>query len=247
MLIVANWKAFVETKDKAGRLLVSAKRISAQHHHDIVLAPPAPFLGLLAGTNRSKVAFAAQDVSATLGGAETGEVTAPVLAGFKVSHVIIGHSERRARGDTDVTVLEKVRRALAHGLTPILCIGEKTRDDDGAYLQFLRSQLSAIYEPLTLKERLKIIVAYEPIWAINHDAGEAIGHADLTEMVLYIRKLLSEYLPGKGSTSAKILYGGSVETGNARDLAASSGIDGFLVGHASTDTTTFTALCKAVS
>jgi triosephosphate isomerase len=100
---------------------------------------------------------------------------------------------------------------------------------------------------LSPKERSQVVVAYEPIWAIGHSAGESIGHADLAEMVLYIRKVLGDYLPGRTALKIPILYGGSVEAGNARDLAASTGIDGFLVGHASTESTSISALVKAVT
>jgi triosephosphate isomerase len=92
-----------------------------------------------------------------------------------------------------------------------------------------------------------MVVAYEPIWAIGKTASEAITPADLNEMVLYIRKMLGEHLPGKGSTKIPILYGGSVEPGNIRALSTGTNIDGFLVGHASTDVTSFGALVKALS
>jgi triosephosphate isomerase len=94
---------------------------------------------------------------------------------------------------------------------------------------------------------MQLVIAYEPIWAIGKSAAEAITPADLTEMVLYIRKVLAEYLPGKGSGKIRILYGGSVEPSNIRALAAASGVDGFLVGHASTDAQSLGALVKAVT
>ncbi|MDB5189659.1 MAG: triosephosphate isomerase [Parcubacteria group bacterium] len=247
MLIVANWKAYVETMEKAKRLLSVAKRLSMAGHHEIVIAPSAPHLGYLAGGNRTSVEFAAQDVSQTLGGAATGEVTAGLLADLGVSYVIVGHSERRAAGETDAIVLEKTRHALAHGLIPILCIGERERDAEAAYITHLRTQLSSVLSVLSQKERMRMVIAYEPIWAIGKSAAESITSADLTEMVLYIRKILGEFLPGKGNLKVRILYGGSVESANARTLAASSGIDGFLIGHASVDAASFGAIAKAVS
>jgi len=245
MLIVANWKAYVETLEKAKRLYAAGKRIAAAGHHDIVLAPPAPYLGLLASANRSNVEFASQDVSETLGGAATGEMTAAAVASVKAAYAIIGHSERRALGESDAEILEKVRHALAHGLTPILCIGERERDPEASYLAFLRKQIQSVYEPLSPKERAAIVLAYEPIWAIGKSAADAITPTDLNEMVLYLRKVLGEYLKSPGK--ARILYGGSVEPGNARALAAGSGIEGFLVGRASTDTQAFGALAKALN
>lgn len=246
MLIVGNWKAYVETVAKAKALLAAARRLAAKGDHEIVIAPPAPYLGvLLAG--KTTVGLAAQDLSISTGGAETGEVTAAALSGLGVTYAIVGHSERRAKGETDEMVAEKVRRALVHKITPILCVGELARDPDGSYLRRIREEIHAVYESLSPRERLAIVIAYEPIWAIGKDAAEAISPVDLHEMVLYIRKVLGEYLEGRGSLNARILYGGSVEPGNARSLAAGSGIDGFLIGRASTDVPTFTALVKAVS
>ncbi|MHB1769578.1 MAG: triose-phosphate isomerase [Minisyncoccota bacterium] len=242
MLIVANWKAYVEELLKAKKLFALSKNLAKKTGCVIVLAPPAPFLGALAARNTSAVAFAAQDVSATLGGAQTGEATAQAYAGVGATYAIIGHSERRAAGDTDALVAGKLTRALAHGLTPILCIGERARDGEGRYLSFLREELTAALEPLTPKERAEVIVAYEPIWAIGKTAADAIAGDDLAEMALYIRKVLAELLPGKRSEHSLVLYGGSVEPENARVLAENSGIDGFLIGHASVDARTFALL-----
>lgn len=246
MLIIGNWKAYVETVAKAKALALSAKRLALSGKHQLVIAPPAPYLGVLIA-GKSRVAFASQDLSLTVGGAETGEVTAAALASVGVTYAIVGHSERRAHGETDQMVADKVRHAIAHKIIPVLCIGELERDSDGRYLKRLREELAAVYGPLSPKERLSIVVAYEPIWAIGKSAEDAITPADLHEMVLYIRKVLSDYLPGRGAQSAKVLYGGSVEPGNVRLLAAGSGIDGLLVGRASTDVPTFSALVKAIS
>jgi triosephosphate isomerase len=247
MIIAANWKAYVESTVKAKALFISAKRLATKPGVEIILAPPAPLLGLLVAGNKSKVAFASQDISDSTGGAATGEITAALLSSMGVTFSILGHSERRAMGETDEVVASKVGHALAQGLTPIVCIGERERDPEAHYLQNLCSQLTAIYTPLSPKERMRVIIAYEPIWAIGKDASESITPHDLQEMVLYIRKILSNYLPGRSSEATKILYGGSVEPGNARALGGGSDISGFLVGHASVDVATFTALVKAVS
>ncbi len=246
MLIAANWKAYVEDTARAKALFSAAKRLAGKSGHEIVLAPPAPLLGLLARGNRSAVAFAAQDVSHTTGGAQTGEVTAQAYAAAGAAYAIVGHSERRAAGDTNALVAEKLAHALAHGLTPILCVGEQARDGEGRYLAFVRDELTSALEPLTPKERAKVVVAYEPIWAIGKTAAEAIHPTDLTEMVLYLRKILAGLLPGKGASRARVLYGGSVEPSGVRDLTAGSGVDGVLVGHASVDAKSFTALVLAL-
>jgi triosephosphate isomerase len=247
MLIVANWKAYIEDAAKAKKLFAVSKKLVRSTKCDIVLAPSAPFIGALALGNRSKIAFAAQDVSATLGGATTGEATAPMFASAGATYAIVGHSERRAIGDTDTIVSEKLLRALAHDLTPILCIGEHERDGEGRYLTSIREQITTDLAALSPKERMRVIVAYEPLWAIGKTATDAIDQRDLGEMILYIRKVLAELLPGKSSAKSLVLYGGSVEPGNIRALAGGSGVDGFLIGHASVDPHTFAALVKELA
>jgi triosephosphate isomerase len=244
MLIVANWKAYVEDLAKAKKLFSASKRLAREGATTIVLAPPAPFLGALAAGNKSRVSFCAQDVSLSTGGAMTGEVTAAALAAAGATYALLGHSERRAAGDTDRVISEKIARAFDHGLTPILCIGEPERDGEGRYLAYLREELTSALTPLTPKERAKVIVAYEPLWAIGKTADAAITANDLDEMSLYIRKVLAELLPGKSSARSLVLYGGSVEPGNIRMLAAGTSVDGFLIGHASVDPLVFVELVK---
>ena len=247
MLIVANWKAYVEELARAKKLFALSKRLVHTTRTAIVLAPPAPLLGALAAKNKSRVAFAAQDVSRTTGGAKTGEITAQTYAAGGATYAIIGHSERRTAGDTDAIVAEKLAHVLTHGLTPILCIGEHERDGEGRYLNVIREQLTLALESLAPKERTKVIVAYEPLWAIGKTASAAIKPNDLAEMVLYIRKVLAELLPGKSSRGMRVLYGGSVEPSDARGLAAHSDVDGFLVGHASATPDMFSLLVKQLA
>lgn len=242
MLIVANWKAYVDSKEKAKALVTASRKITK---HDVVLCVPTAFLGHLSA--KGTQVLGAQDISATTGGATTGEVTGNMLLEAGASYVIVGHSERRSRGETNEVVFEKVQRALAHKLTPIVCVGETERDEEARYLNVVRAQLAAVFAPLSQKERLSIVVAYEPVWAIGKTAAESIEPHDLREMILYIRKVLGEYLPGKSAEKVKILYGGSTEAGNARDLAAAGNVDGFLIGHASVDAAQFQAIAKAVS
>ncbi len=246
MLIVGNWKAYVTKTEKAKQLFAGAKRLSTQSGIELALAVPAPYIGVLAPGNRSKVAIAAQDLSLSTGGATTGEVPAVLLREMGVSYVIVGHSERRAMGETNEVILQKAQHALANKITPVICIGESERDMDGEYLKFIRAQIAAVYQPLSSKERLQVVFAYEPIWAIGKAAAQAITAHDLTEMMLYIRKVLADYLPGKAASKIRLLYGGSVEPGNIRSLAEGTGVDGFLPGRASTDVATFAALVKAL-
>ena len=245
---MGNWKAYIERKEDAKKLFALSKRlVGSARRVRVVLAPPSPFLGLLATGNRSRVAFAGQDVSLASVGAATGEVTAGALYDAGARYAIVGHSERRAMGETDANVAEKVKHALRAGLTPILCVGEKERDEDALYLSYIRRQIDSVYSALTPRERIAVIVAYEPVWAIGKRADDAMDPADLQEMVLYIRKVLGDYLPSKTAQKTIILYGGSAEPANVRELAEGSKVDGFLVGHASADPTMFGALVKALT
>jgi triosephosphate isomerase len=244
MLIVANWKAYVDSAARAKALVASAKRLATRSRDTFVLAPSAPHLGLFPKAGKRNLQFGAQDVSEKPGGASTGEVPASLLRELGVSYVILGHSERRALGETDAVIAVKAKQAFAAGLTPILCIGERVRDADARYLRDLRDQISAVFDVLSPKECSKIIIAYEPIWAIGKSASDAITPTDLKEMVLYIRKVLAQYLSPRTAAKIRVIYGGSVEPSNIHGLAKDGGVDGFLIGHASVDVKTFSALVK---
>ncbi len=246
MIIVANWKAKVADLKTAKALVATARKINDSRGNKVIVAPPFPFLAALA-LPKTKLTFAGQDISATDGGAQTGEVTAPMLSASGARYVIIGHSERRALGDTDQVVAEKVKKALAGGLLPIVCIGERTRDADAQYLHFIRTQLQSVYEAVPKKDVEKIMLAYEPIWAIGKSAEHAITPDDLTEMVNYIRKVLAQLTTKKIADATDILYGGAVEDTNAHALTHETGVAGALVGHASSNPKSFLSLAKALS
>jgi triosephosphate isomerase len=247
MIIAANWKAYIEQPAKAKSLVAAALRLASMGEHRIILAPAAPHLGMFLPGRKEKIAFAAQDISDSTGGAATGEITAATLAQLGVTYAILGHSERRARGETNEEVFSKLQHALAHGLKPIVCIGEHERDDEAQYLTFLRTQLESIFVRLQPMERTQVILAYEPIWAIGKRAADSIQPQDLQEMVLYIRKVLADFVPGNAAEQVPVLYGGSVEPGNIRMLAAGGQVDGFLIGHASVELASFRALVRALS
>lgn len=250
MLIIGNWKAYVEDPKKALLLLEAAKKLVAIRGKgkklEIVLAPPAPFLGMLSAGNKSKVSIGAQDVSETTGGPQTGEVSVGAVKSIGVRYVILGHSERRARGESEASISIKAQHVLSQGLIPVVCVGESERDAEATYLHVLRAQIAAVLGPLQPDERERVVIAYEPVWAIGKSAAEAITPRDLHEMVLYIRKSLGDLVAQAAISNVRIIYGGSVDEGNIRVLAEDGGVDGFLVGRASTDPKIFTALIEAV-
>lgn len=245
MLIVGNWKAYVEDL-KTARAVAAAAERAADKTRTIVLAPPAPLLAYLRDHTAKKVKFGVQDLSELPGGAVTGETTAALAAAAGAAYAIVGHSERRARGETDELVGRKAAAALAAGLIPIVCIGERERDPDARYLQGLRAQIDAVLGVLSPDQRARVVFAYEPLWAIGKAASQAANPDDLREMVLYFRKVFERALPQAGAQQVSILYGGAVNATNAAALVADTGIAGFLVGRASADPKQFAALLRAL-
>jgi triosephosphate isomerase len=198
---------------------------------DVVVgvAPPFPFLEAVgAALAGSPVELVAQDVHPEPKGAFTSAVSAPMLASLGVARVIVGHSERRAHfGDDDATVARKLRAALAEGLGPILCVGERLEQrESGDHQPVVRAQVEAALKGLDAEGLAKVVVAYEPVWAIG--TGKTATPEQAGEMHRFLRGVVQE-LGGE----LPILYGGSVKPANADALAATPGIDGVLVGGAS--------------
>ncbi len=247
MLIVSNWKAYVDSPKKAETLVKAAGAV-VTHGHTLVLAPAAPLLGAFIGKGElpKGVHLAAQNVSTAEGGAATGETTTALLKGMGITFALVGHSERRALGETNEDVAKKVGLALLNGITPIVCVGERERDPEAQYLLTLREQIATVLDPLFKVDRTRVIFAYEPIWAIGKSAAESIQPDDLHEMVRYIRKLFANHVSESAALKMPILYGGSVEPANIAPLARESSVDGFLIGHASVDPVSYRALVKAL-
>ncbi|XKT75256.1 MAG: triose-phosphate isomerase [Patescibacteria group bacterium UBA2103] len=240
MIIVGNFKSYLSSKDDMLSVVRAADKIETKH--SIILAPSFVHLGMVAD-KKHKVSFAAQDISIFETGAHTGEVSAYVVANAGASHVILGHSERRAGGETDSIVATKVQHALAARLKVVLCVGEEERDMHANYLSFITEQIVSALKGVKDADFKNIVIAYEPIWAIGKDAAITPDH--LEEMVLFIKKVLMEHVGEKALKAIKILYGGSVNPENVSSLMV-PGVDGFLPGRASTNKDSLTALIKAI-
>ncbi len=157
--------------------------------------------------------------------------------------VIVGHSERRAQGETDDMVRAQIERAQEAGLTAVLCVGEKEQDATGAHFNLIAGQLTKALSGTNITS-IKLVIAYEPVWAIGKSAVEAMTPPDVREMVIFIRKTLADILGRPAAVKVPILYGGSVEGTNARQLLEEGGVGGFLVGHASADWNSFNEILK---
>jgi triosephosphate isomerase (TIM) len=234
-LVVANWKMNPESLEEAKKLFNLARNTAkGLKNTDVVICTPFPFLYPLVKLNSPKNIFlGSQDVGSERKGAFTGEVSAEMLKDLGVKYTIIGHSERRAMGETGEAIKKKLQMAFDAGLTPILCIGEKTRDKDGGHLSLIKSQIKESLTGLSKKYLVGIIIAYEPVWAIGKSYREAMNPTDVHEMTLLIKKALSELFGADIAGGCKIIYGASIEMEDAAAIIGYGNVEGFLVGHAS--------------
>ena len=229
-IIVGNWKMNPVTLKDVRATFAGIKRSASKvRGASVLICPPFIYLPELKKMSMaSKVDIGSQDVSAKDMGAETGSVSAYMVRDLGIKTTIVGHSERRALGDTDEIVNQKVLNALTAGLKVILCIGEKVRGDD--YLSVLQGQLekNLAYFPSKLADRL--IIAYEPVWAIGTGLAENPEQAEKT--MEFISKILTSDF-GFSVSDFKIIYGGSVDSNNIAGFLSKKIIQGALVGGAS--------------
>lgn len=235
-IIVANWKLNPDSPREARELFVKIKRtVSRLKRVETVICPPAIFLPDLekARGAAKKLALGGQDAFPALDGAWTGQISPAMIRKSGARYLILGHSERRAQGDTDELINQKLKLALAQGLKVILCVGEKTRDPQGHYLQTIKTQLLTALEKVPRKLASQLIIAYEPVWAIGDAAKFSDTPAGFLEQAIYIRKILSIWIEQKAAMQVPVLYGGSVDARNALGFLTEGQADGLLVGRAS--------------
>lgn len=245
-IVVGNWKMNPTSIEEAKRIYRSINKIAKKLiHTDVVICPPFVYMKLfLNKTNKSPIKIGAQNLFVEEQGPYTGEISSLMLKDFGSYCVIVGHSERRALGESDEIVSKKVQMVLESGMSPILCIGEKERDSGGNYLHFIKEQIKNSLNKIPKKLIDKLIIAYEPLWAIG--AKEAMKPSDVHEMLLFIKKVLSDIYGHEDAMSTKILYGGSVNFRNAAEILNGGQVNGFLVGRESLNSTSFTELLKVV-
>ena len=243
--IIANWKAYITAQKQAKDMLATVVKAKLSKGAEVVVCPPFPFLSLFPKTKSSIFSLGAQDVFWESEGAYTGAVTLAMLRDFGVSHVIIGHSERRHFAmESDEVVNRKVRAALQAGLRVILCVGEKEREDSRAIPEIVGAQVKSALADVPAPHMKNLFIAYEPIWAIG--TGVADTPNDALSASLYIRKVVGDLYGNKIGMALKVLYGGSVNAKNAGLFMNQSGIDGVLVGKASTDKKEFLQILDSI-
>lgn len=242
-ILIANWKNSPPSLPEARALLKNLSKKKALFTQTrLFIAPPLPYLELVA---ESFAKPAVQDLSLETKNPQTGAVSIEILKSFGVKLAILGHSERRALEESSAEVSEKVRIALRSGITPLVCVGEEARDKDGEHFVLLREQMKTSLAGVTKAEAERVVVAYEPVWAIGRNAKDAIEPAELAQTVLFIKKVFSDLFGRKAAEKLSILYGGSVEPRNARALLE-SGVGGFLVGHASLNVKSFQGIVESL-
>jgi triosephosphate isomerase len=242
-IIAGNWKmnkTAKEARDLAEKLI---PLVSGVNNRDIVLAPPFTALPAVADVIKGTgIALGAQNMSWEDKGAFTGEVSAEMLLDLGCKYVIIGHSERRQYfGETDETVNKKLRQALNKGLLPIVCAGETLKEREaGKAHEVIERQITGALKGVTAGEMQKLVIAYEPVWAIG--TGKTATTDQANEIHSFIRGKIRAVYSGEVADSLRIQYGGSVTPENVSALMAMPDIDGALVGGASLKPESFAAL-----
>jgi len=243
--MAANWKMY-KTPDQTREFFRDFLPLVAGHTRDEIVVCP-PYIDLadaMEAVKGSSVAIGAQNVHWKEEGAFTGEISAAMLLALGVKHVIVGHSERRQYfGETDDTVNIRLKAALEAGLTPICCVGEVLEEREaGLTDDVLRRQCVRAFHAISAKKAAKLVVAYEPVWAIG--TGKTATPEIAAEAHAVIRREATEIFGEEFSGKLRILYGGSVKPENAATLMAQEEIDGALVGGASLHAKSFAAIVK---
>ena len=241
--IAANWKMNKTVAEASEFIDALLPRIAATQN-DVVVCPPFTALHEVVERRRgTAVRVAAQNMHEGDAGAFTGEISAPMLVELDVEAVVLGHSERRQFfGETDEALAKKVPAALAADLEPILCVGESDEAREGGQTEtVLERQLQADLAEVADEDVAKVVIAYEPIWAIG--TGKVATPEQAQEACAFIRDVLRAR--GAAADDVRILYGGSVKPGNAAELLALPDVDGALVGGAALDAEDFAAIVEA--
>jgi triosephosphate isomerase len=250
-LMAGNWKANLNHQEAVVLVQKLAWTLSDKRHDfdrtEVVVIPPFTDLRsvqTLVDGDRLRVRYGAQDISAHEGGAYTGEVTAAMLSKLGCSYVVVGHSERREHHrEDDALVNAKAHRALAAGMTPIVCVGEGLEvRQAGEHVAHTLAQVDGSLAGFSAEQVAGLVVAYEPVWAIG--TGEVATPEDAQEVCSAIRGRIAEAWSSSAADGVRILYGGSVKAANVGGIMDKPDVDGALVGGASLAADEFGAICR---
>lgn len=234
-IVAGNWKMNKTFAEAEGLLAEIADGMEEKRFKcDILVCPPSPYLELASDfADESNLMVGAQNVSNYNDGAYTGEISAAMLESIDIDHCIVGHSERRKYfGETEAVLAEKVNKLLDHNIRPIYCCGELLEERESkVHFDVVKKQLQDGIFSLTESEFANVIIAYEPVWAIG--TGVTASPEQAQEMHAYIRGLVAEAYNKEVAENTTILYGGSCNAKNAKELFANPDVDGGLIGGAS--------------
>ena len=232
LFIVANWKMNGNKKSNRQLIKYINKKVSDNSNIEVVICPPFTYLTQILELKISSIKIGAQNISENNNGAYTGEISGSMLQDLNLDYVIIGHSERRQMfNDNEANIAQKFELAHQYELIPILCVGESFNErKTGQTLEIIQTQIKSVIESTGIELFAKSIIAYEPIWAIG--TGETASPSQAEEVHSNIRTIIKEY-DSNIAASIPILYGGSVNGANSKDLFTMSNINGGLIGGAS--------------
>jgi triosephosphate isomerase (TIM) len=247
-LIAGNWKMNLSHLEALALVQKLAFLLPEKYFTKVDVAVLPPFTALrsvqsLVEGDKLLIRYGAQDLSPRDSGAFTGDVSGPMLVKLGCTYVVVGHSERREHhGEDDKLVNAKVKAALKHGLTPILCVGEGIEiRESGEHVAHCLGQLNADLSGLNADKVSQVVIAYEPVWAIG--TGRVATPANAQEVCAAVRARLADKYGNDVAGQVRVLYGGSVKAGNIGDLVEQPDVDGALVGGASLDADDFAKLC----
>ncbi|MDQ0902785.1 MULTISPECIES: triose-phosphate isomerase [unclassified Paenibacillus] len=242
-IIAGNWKMF-KTVSEAISFVNEVKGSTVEGVESVICSPFTNLPTLVEAVKGTDVHVGAQNLHFEDNGAYTGEISGVMLKDLGVEYVIIGHSERRAYfAETDEIVNKKVVAAFKHGLTPILCVGEKLEEREaGQTKDVCKVQTEAAFAGLSAEQAAQVVIAYEPIWAIG--TGKSSTAEDAQDVIGYIRQLVSGLYGASVADAVRIQYGGSVKPNNIAEYMAQPDIDGALVGGASLEPASYIQLVQ---
>lgn len=247
-IVAGNWKMNMNFAEGVALFseIVNMASDEIRKGQELIVCPPFFFLPTFVQLSKSVpgVSIGAQNLYSEAGGAFTGEISAEQLASTGVQYVILGHSERRMYFNEDEFQLsKKIQLALSNGLKPIYCVGENLEErESGDFLKIVGQQLREVLSHLPSADMPKVVIAYEPVWAIG--TGLTASPQQAQEVHAYIRECLSNLFDAKTSLSTSVLYGGSCNPGNAQELFSMPDIDGGLIGGASLKSRDFLEIAK---
>ena len=224
-------------KEAESLFLKIAKTARLAKNTEVIICAPNVFLSDLKKKIRQpadkKISLGAQNVFYENNGPYTGEISSAMLKSLGIKYVIVGHSKRREMGENNESISRKLQFSLKSGLTPILCVGELQRDHNGDYLAFIKKQINECLKDISKSQVKNILFVYEPVWAISNSRDRGATPEEFVEASIFIKKVISDIYDAKTAHNIKIIYGGSVDSKNAKNFLLQGQADGLLIGVAS--------------